>query len=1201
MLVDCDTGAVESRIAQVLQFPVKEDRWLLLGLKSISGGRSFNTSQIHLSDDNREPLPTRNEDDSAARDLLPDFNGVATSLEQCPMDLQVQLLFFDVMFNLLRYVPDCLFYLNPSCPVFNRALFISEYSTEEYKGILEQLTVTNSFHELTENIHTPSVKFFLDCIDRVNNNETVKIDIDLPSPGGAERGYSESKGSLAQSDSAKDNDLNSNLKSAMRSSTRMISTPRSGGILSTPRNGLLSTPRNAVGKKLNRPISMANIIYDKIVINTPRHARTPRAYQNNKMTEEVATKRKLAVDFQLEMKPDLPPCSTPERASTPESSNDTLDKSTKSRLLRSGPSADDLTAYKYASQPEEVLTKRRNAWDSTLPEWLLASAAFSQSKSIVSFLLCRINIYLPYVKWLRFFDSKRELPSVSNLVIQVRQYGHRKAESALTPTYDLVPLCEAASGNKEPSKSSKLPESEKVFHGLGMMTGIIKIDTNFNSDNDEKLRCQLQEELSTANNRFEDLLSLPCPSFPVSFNIENLLLVQQQIFRWTLFDLADHFKKSNHFMLRRFKAIQPAGENANGGVNNKYRPNAGKSYQKNIMQHAANSTTSLTMTDEFKCDSVVTELLQKIFTEGSFQNEWLSKSIQCSLLSLQSEENRKGMINILKNAKKRKGVNDNKKHSEGSNFSVYPLNQLAFEAVSTLFNGLLQICVNQQDYLCAYGLLEVGGLYFRVVESSELSQYADPEADASSINEEEELKSIEFLSERTCHHPIYQNPLLWRALMHKRLPINVANVGKFNMLEIVNETQALLYVMLGMNVNSPRALQFLQAIAADYNLNINEYFKLQRFTGKLWAQNNTDFIETKKKEGEIFGSKEIADNSAQKIPQRTGSVFKNVLPPITENPSASTKKDLYYSLDELDGLPMKTTENANLTPSRQDDRNLPPRPPSPLKNSTSEAAPAPSSPAPRLTPPENVVDNKGPFPFLRINTNTNFSPIEDRPPEDATNDRFSPRSPSPEAVASPPRPFLPKLSVDIEAANRTSKILQSFISPELHSPELSVPNGSDLGSIDKKSNQSNDSPIDELRIDLLVQSQQPRSLIPPRLVIPTDSPVAKEVVSPSPSSSRVSENNDTFTSVVPPKQPLPAIYEGTGSWSRSAAFDAVSSLIPKLSRNSASNKLTSSQQLSMSSIGVSDCSKVGNRYSMVDIKVVSNHNESLIFLMRLTI
>jgi hypothetical protein len=66
------------------------------------------------------------------------------------VNTQVQLAFYDLLFQLLRYVPDCLFYLHPTYPVFNRPLFISDYATDEYRATLELLTVTNCFHVLTE-------------------------------------------------------------------------------------------------------------------------------------------------------------------------------------------------------------------------------------------------------------------------------------------------------------------------------------------------------------------------------------------------------------------------------------------------------------------------------------------------------------------------------------------------------------------------------------------------------------------------------------------------------------------------------------------------------------------------------------------------------------------------------------------------------------------------------------------------------------------------------------------------------------------------------------------------------------------------------------------------------------------------------------------------------------------------------------------
>ena len=1007
MLVDCESGAIESRGSQVLQLPPKEDRWLLLGLKTIAHDyctQSVQNSFVSGIDDNREEIQeARKTNGSAARDLSPDLGmgPIVTSLRACTLDLQIQLLFFDVMFNLLRYVPDCLFYLNSSCPVFNRALFISEYATDDIKAVLEQLTVTNSFHELTENIHTPSVKFFLDCIDRVNNSEMRKFDMDLNN----EKGCSESKCNIPGYDKTGDVGV-SNGKTPMTLPIRTLPTSRSNGILATPRNGMLSTPRNNAGMKLKRPISMANIIYDKIVVNTPRLSKTPKPYRgSSKVPDDPNSRRALVVDFQCEMNSDKTSYVTPEKA--PKTS--APDRPHRSALLQQ-----TLTLAEGTHSPKDdvdlyddslVNQQQRNIYDHILPDWLFALPTVTvPSKSIKTILLARINVYLPFVKWAQC-DFKINAPEVSNLDIQIISYGyridHQEAPSnAILPPQEVGPVV-------NPNRNSHQPECVEVPKSQehSKLRGFIKIDTEFDVKNADKLRCQLQEDLSSPSSGND---VSPIPVAPLAFNTYRVLLVQELAFRWTLVDLANRLQKNYQSLLRKFKPVHKI---------NHRQSIIGKGYQKNIMQLAATSAT-LTVTDDFKCDTIVTELLQKIFTEGSLQNEWLEQSIQLSLISLQLEENRKGMVNMLKNAKKRKGIEatHNKRVGDGgmNNFSVYPLNQLAFEAVSALFNGLLQICANQQDYLCAYGLLEVGGLYFRVVESNESALNGDDPSD--------EFNSIEFLSERTCHHPIYQNPQLWRALMHIRLPLTASrlqdsaaqgsNTAKFNVNEIINETHAQLYVMLGMNVNSARALQFLQAIASDYGLDINEYFKLQRFTGKLWAQNNADFIQTKKREGEIFGSQGISPNN----PSRHGSIAKpssssqlSLATALSSLQNASSVKELYYSLDELDGRPQSEVKSADATPQvRQGKKNR-----SPLLHIDAEAS---TVECPQLSP----------------------TPLKDRYKE----------------VPSL-RPSWLKLSVDINSANNSvDKNLDSFVGPEQYSSELS-PNTLD-GSCNVNENMSDE-------------------------------------------------------------------------------------------------------------------------------------------------
>ena len=242
--------------------------------------------------------------------------------------------------------------------------------------------------------------------------------------------------------------------------------------------------------------------------------------------------------------------------------------------------------------------------------------------------------------------------------------------------------------------------------------------------------------------------------------------------------------------------------------------------------------------------------------------------------------------------------------------------------------------------------------------------------------------------------------------MHIRLPVTASrlldstapssNTAKFNVNEIINETHAQLYVMLGMNVNSARALQFLQAIASDYGLDINEYFKLQRFTGKLWAQNNADFIQTKKREGEIFGSQGISPNN----PARYGSISKpNSSSPLSLTSALSalqnTKsvKELYYSLDELDGRPQAEVKTADPAPPvRQGEKDR-----SPVLHINAEASTV-ECPQPQLSP----------------------SPLKDRYKE----------------VPSL-RPSWLKLSVDIDSANNSiDKNLDLFVGPEPYCSEL---------------------------------------------------------------------------------------------------------------------------------------------------------------------
>lgn len=163
-----------------------------------------------------------------------------------------------------------------------------------------------------------------------------------------------------------------------------------------------------------------------------------------------------------------------------------------------------------------------------------------------------------------------------------------------------------------------------------------------------------------------------------------------------------------------------------------------------------------------------------------------------------------------------------------------------FELLSTLFNIMLEVCTEQHDYVTAYSLLEVGGLYFHVFEVSKL------------------VSNTEFLNERIRQHPIYQSPMLWRSVIKHRMPADTTDAiaGHRKIVTprsgsitsslstprhtrsatlLVSEIKNVLRIMYDLNINVERALIVIQTLVSDSNLPINTFFELQRFVGTLWS------------------------------------------------------------------------------------------------------------------------------------------------------------------------------------------------------------------------------------------------------------------------------------------------------------------------------------------------------------------------------
>lgn len=159
--VDCDLGSIDIHNGSPMSFPEDIDRWLMLSFKLLT-------------------MDTLSEDPLCTGKL---------SCQQA--SLYIQIVIFDVMLALLKDVPICLFYLDRNTPIFNRPLFLSEFTSTANQKFIKILSDTNAFHRFTDALHTLRLEFFMECsesfpsvdwMDDVEINPlAVNTDINSPS------------------------------------------------------------------------------------------------------------------------------------------------------------------------------------------------------------------------------------------------------------------------------------------------------------------------------------------------------------------------------------------------------------------------------------------------------------------------------------------------------------------------------------------------------------------------------------------------------------------------------------------------------------------------------------------------------------------------------------------------------------------------------------------------------------------------------------------------------------------------------------------------------------------------------------------------------------------------------------------------------------------------------------------------------------
>lgn len=847
VVIDCDSGAVDKNAVNILSLPDKEDRWLTTSLNQLL-------------------LPKYCDDDPHKSVLVNDKTVQAHSESHLSLDRKIQLLVFDVILHLLRYMPDCLFYLKPNCPVFNRPLFMSEYTTDENRATLEILTVTNAFHTLTETVHTQGLAYFSECISQLAALETQII---------SETEQNENK-----------------------SSDKPLSTP--AGLVGTFSNNAMITPLSLAGspslgaknRSLTRQLSVSTIIYDKIVASTPSasKATSTAALTGPSPTEKAPTPR-IGLSRKLSLRTNAIQALV--------SNNNNSNGTSTANVTDAVDSVDPPSPSPKLPRPSSVksISKAFSFFGVNTPKAEGGQLSPMRPHKLSLHPDCQLDelIYgLLFPVWIfrGHYDHQRPcISSIHDLIDhRIKQYKAPEHESDII-VFNSNPPPMTRRAAVTPSKH-RSHEQRPVLE-LELPLPISTEDfQSFQLSLDAKSSCSLRDDgeirsLCDPNTRSpgSDANNAPVIATPalVKFNYEEVLQEQSKCTYWTMLALADKLHEEVHDLRSRFEEnpyslIYQVHVNQKAPLtttNRRANVVMGKNNQRNIISHSANDATVKkfsALQQSLEVDDAVTEFLHNVVTMYGVSDESIEQSLRKCLKALQVQSNRSGLIAILKHAKKEQGGQQSTSH-------VYPLNDSAFEAFTMLFNGMLSICSQQEDFINAYGLLEVGGHYFKVLPQV---SNGNNNASAGIVDENEDEDIIEFLSEKTCQHPIFQTPSLWRSLMLDRLappavPDQDNNNNPANKTTglskkvpfplIMTEVRSLLYIMLGLGVNSSRAVAFIQNVAADYVLGIDEYYKLQRFATNLWAQNGDNPLDEQK----MAQNKSAGYNNASNLSLRNRS------------------------------------------------------------------------------------------------------------------------------------------------------------------------------------------------------------------------------------------------------------------------------------------------------------------------------------------
>ena len=254
----------------------------------------------------------------------------------------------------------------------------------------------------------------------------------------------------------------------------------------------------------------------------------------------------------------------------------------------------------------------------------------------------------------------------------------------------------------------------------------------------------------------------------------------------------------------------------------------------------------------------VTDYLQFAFSGVSMSPRQIEHLERRCASALEVHENRMRLVYLLRQTNKGTPAvparlqlvqTQTQAQSKDLESQLFPLHSSTFELLSKLYSLAVESCVTHRDYLAAYGLLGVGGLYFQV-ESRPLRR--------QSANDTDGIQETEFLSERICQHPIFQSPHLWMAVMRDKLSFSkkgssgaddddedddddeadseVKTPVVYDIDALFLESYALLFIINRLGVNFERAAAFNKMVASDFSLEKGQYLQLQQYTEQLYGR-----------------------------------------------------------------------------------------------------------------------------------------------------------------------------------------------------------------------------------------------------------------------------------------------------------------------------------------------------------------------------